>query len=172
MRIAILGYSGSGKSTLAQKLGSALGLPVQHLDAVFFTAGWENRPAEEAQAIAQNFMQQPGWVIDGNYMPLLQAERLQRASCIVYLNFNRFVCLTRAIKRFFTYRGKSRSSAAEGCDEKLDWEFVWWILHEGRNKAAKRHYREILQAYPGKCVELKTQKQVDAFAAQMIHNKK
>src|SRR5690606_37268782 len=39
-RIVILGCSGTGKSTLAQAIGARLGLPVVHLDSLFWKPGW------------------------------------------------------------------------------------------------------------------------------------
>ena len=46
-RIAIIGCGGSGKTTLATQLGAALGLPVHHLDRLFWRAGWQETPKEE-----------------------------------------------------------------------------------------------------------------------------
>lgn len=39
--MAILGPSGTGKSTLARRLGRSLGVPVIHLDALYWRAGWK-----------------------------------------------------------------------------------------------------------------------------------
>ena len=47
MKILIMGYSGSGKSTLAGYLGKKYGIPVLHLDHVFWLPGWKARPREE-----------------------------------------------------------------------------------------------------------------------------
>ena len=39
-RILILGCGGAGKSTLARRLGAATGLPVVHLDGLYWQPGW------------------------------------------------------------------------------------------------------------------------------------
>jgi adenylate kinase family enzyme len=39
-RIAIIGSGGSGKSTLARNLGDVLGLPVYHLDNLYWQPAW------------------------------------------------------------------------------------------------------------------------------------
>ena len=39
-RILIIGCSGSGKSRLARQLGQKLGLPVVHLDQLWWKENW------------------------------------------------------------------------------------------------------------------------------------
>ena len=39
-RVAIIGSGGAGKSTLARALGAKTGLPVVHLDRLYWQAGW------------------------------------------------------------------------------------------------------------------------------------
>ena len=167
MKIAILGYSGSGKSTLAQTLAGIHHAAVLHLDTVQFLPGWALRDREEARAIVYEFMQSnPSWVIDGNYRGFLQPERLEQADVILYLNFPRHVCLCRVLRRYFQYRNKTRASMADGCAEKIDLEFIWWILHKGRTKAIRKHYREIVARYGNKTSVFKNQRQVDAYVIQ------
>ena len=51
------------------------------------------------------------------------------------LCFGRFTCLSRVLKRWWKNRGKVRYSSAPGCEEKIDAEFLWWVLHQGRTPA-------------------------------------
>ena len=48
-------------------------------------------------------------------------------SLVIFLDFNRYLCLYRAITRFIKYYGKSRPDMAEGCNEKFDFNFIKWI---------------------------------------------
>ena len=162
-KIAIIGYSGSGKSTLAKYLGRHHQIPVLHLDTVQFLPGWQKRDDEEARKIVSEFMRQPGWVIEGNYRRYFQAERLAAADQIVFLAFSRFACLIRAYKRFFKYRNRSREDMADGCIEKMDAEFTWWILYESRTKAVRQHYRSIVTQFPEKMTVIRNQRQLNAF---------
>lgn len=164
MKIAILGYSGAGKSTLAARLGELYGLPVLHLDCVEFMPNWEKRKLDEKQRIAADFMRDnDGWVIDGNYSKLFRAERLEQADIIVLMLFDRFSCLWRAFKRYRSFKGKTRPDMADGCCEKMDSEFIRWILHGGRTKKKKTDYKAICDKYPDKVTVLKNQRQLDEF---------
>jgi len=164
VKIAIIGYSGSGKSTLAKKLSCIYGTPVLYLDTVQFLPNWAERDREEARAMVRDFMQMnDAWVIDGNYRGFLQAERLEQADVILYLNFPRLICLWRAVKRYRQNKSVSRESMADGCIEKLDMEFVWWILRDGRTKTIRQHYREVAARYGDKMQVFTNQRQVDLF---------
>ncbi len=125
--------------------------------------GWTERDKDEGRALVRGFMRQASWVIDGNYTGFCQAERLEQADKIIYLNFPRFVCLFRVFRRYFQNRNATRESMAEGCTEKIDAEFIWWILYAGRTGKIRRHYREIISRYAYKAAVLKSQRQVDAY---------
>ena len=164
MKIAILGHSGAGKSTLAERLGMKYRIPVLHIDTIQFLPGWVVRPQEEKLQLMQDFLNQnEQWVIDGNYSALEQARRLEEADRIILLEFNRFASLWRAWKRYYRYRGQSRTSMAEGCPEKIDWPFVKWILWEGRGADKVAHFRGIEQMYPEKTVVIRNQRQLDRY---------
>lgn len=164
MKIAVLGYSGAGKSTLSARLGELYGLPVLHLDKVHFLPNWEERESSEKRRIVADFMNDnDGWVIDGNYSAQYRAERLEQADMIVLMLFDRFSCLRRVIKRYRKFKGKTRRDMGEGCNEKLDLEFIRWVLHGGRTKKKKADYKAICDKYPDKVTVLKNQRQLDEF---------
>lgn len=163
-RIAIIGYSGSGKSTLAQKLGKRYQCEVLHLDCVHWLPGWKERGNAEQNEIVSEFLDtHKGWVIDGNYKSTCFERRMEEATQIIYLKFPIYICLYRAFKRYFAYRGRSRTSMTEGCDEKIDLEFLWWIIHQGRNKKQRERYQNIYKRYPQKMAILKNPKSVEKF---------
>ena len=163
MKIAVLGYSGAGKSTLARALGEHYGIPVLHFDTVQFTPNWEVRDRAEAHRLVHAFMENPGWVIDGNYTKFEYERRLSEADEIIILDFPRLVCFFRAWKRFFHYRGKSRPDMCEGCEEKMDAEFMFWILWKQRVGYKGKEYRRIAGQYPTKTVVLKSQRDIDRY---------
>ena len=150
MKIAIIGYSGSGKSTLAKRLAGERCIAPFYLDRVHFLPNWVEREPEEAREMVRAEMAKPDWVIDGNYSYLLREERLHDADEIIWLNYPRLTCLIRALRRNRDFRGKTRDSVADGCIERMNWEFAWWILYKGRTRAYIRGYRTIVQRYPEK----------------------
>ena len=166
MKTAILGYSGSGKSTLARKLGEKQGAAVLHFDSVQFLPNWEIRPEEEKRRMTEEFLDThdaDGWVIDGNYSKQHFDRRMSEADRIIFMNFNRFTCLRRVIKRYKTYKGQSRPDMGEGCDEKVDAEFVKWVLWKGRTKNTRQKFKDVMSKYPQKVTVIKNQRELDRF---------
>lgn len=49
MKIAIVGISGSGKSTFARSLSVKTGLPLHHMDSLYWTSNWIEVDASEWQ---------------------------------------------------------------------------------------------------------------------------
>lgn len=56
---------------------------------------------------------------------------------------------------------------AAGCEEKLDGEFVRWVLWGGRSKTARQRYQKVQAQYPDKTVVLRDQRQLDAFVRRL-----
>lgn len=163
MKIAVIGYSGAGKSTLARALGERYGIPVLHFDVVQFTPNWKERDRAEAHRMVHAFMENPAWVIDGTYSSFEYERRLNEADSIVFLNLPRLVCFWRAWKRYVRFRGKTRPDMADGCCEKMDREFMWWLLWEGRTQRRREKFQRVLERYPEKTVVLKSQKDIDRY---------
>lgn len=164
MKIAIIGYSGCGKSTLAKYLSKKYHIPVLYLDCVHWLPDWKERPQEEEKMFVERFLNQnTSWVIDGNYANLCFQRRMEEADKIIFMNFNRFACLGRAMKRYVRYRGETRESMTKDCPEKIDFEFISWILYAGRTGEYKRRYRDVLKKYASKTIVIKNQRQLTVF---------
>ena len=163
MKIAVMGFSGAGKSTLARELGRRYGCPVLHLDKVQFTPGWQERDRGEMRELVARFMEHDAWVIDGNYSKFCLERRLKEADRIIFLNLPRLACFWRAWRRYRRFRGRTREDMAEGCPEKFDWEFMWWILWKGRTRSKKEQFQHAMDGHWEKTTVLCSQKQIDAY---------
>ena len=162
MKIVILGYSGSGKSTLARNLSEKYNIPVLHFDTVQFLPNWEIRVQEEKERMTKDFLDaNDAWVIDGNYSKLSYQRRMEEADVIILLLFNKISCLYRVTRRYLKYKDSTRPDMAEGCNEKLDWEFIKWILRDGRTEESRQRYQGVLARYPEKTILIKNQRQLD-----------
>ncbi len=126
-KIIIIGCGGSGKSTLARALSNKINVPVYHLDKLFWRDNWQMTSKTYQQKVINNVISQDNWVIDGNYGATMTL-RIAAADTIVFLDRNRFVCLLNVFKRFIKYKGKSRPDMHDNCPEKIDFDFLKWIL--------------------------------------------
>ena len=162
MRIAIIGYSGSGKSTLARKLAAEYDLPVLHFDRVQFRPNWEIRPQKSKEVMTKAFLDlHDSWVVDGNYSKLYFERRMAEPDVIILLLFGRLSCLNRVHRRYRKYKDSTRTDMADGCKEKLDWEFVKWVLRDGRSKEVRERYNGVIARYPEKTIVIKNQRQLN-----------
>jgi adenylate kinase family enzyme len=147
-RILVLGCSGAGKSTLSRRLGAALGLPVIHLDQLYWNTGWVECSDEEMRAKVAAVVATDAWVIDGNYSRFLP-ERIPRADTIVFLDIPRIICLASVLKRVAQTYGRTRADMAPGCPEKFDLEFFSWIW--GYPKRSRPGILALLEQRRGHC---------------------
>lgn len=138
-KIAICGCGGSGKSTVARQLGARLGLPVTHLDAVFYDEQWEPRSQDEFAGAQRRLVEADCWVIDGNYATTL-AIRLAAADVVIFLDIHPVVCLWGVLWRRWQHRGSDEVS--RHLRGRLNWDFVRYIL--GYRKHMRPRVRALL----------------------------
>jgi len=130
-RVLIIGPCGSGKSTLARELAPRLGLPLVHMDQLGWQPGWVETGKSELLARLDAAVAGEAWLIEGNYGSTL-APRLERADTVLYLDFPIRLCLWRLIRRIVTHRGRARPDMPEGCPERFDLGFLWYVLNWNR----------------------------------------
>jgi len=125
-RILVIGAGGSGKTTVARRLAERTGLPLIHLDSLYWRPGWQPTPADEWRAKVQDLVSRDAWIIDGNYGGTLDL-RLQACDTVVFLDLPRIACLWHVLKRQARHIGQARPELHPGCRERLSWEFLVWI---------------------------------------------
>ena len=160
-RIQIMGCSGAGKSTLARRLGEKTGIPVVHIDRIFWKSGWVESSKEEIDMKILTAAEEPRWIMDGNYTRTLP-QRLEKCDLVIYLDFPRWFCICSILGRYLQNMGRVRPDMAEGCPEKVDWEFLAWVW--AYNKKHRAKFYEMFEAMPReKVVILKNRRQVHRF---------
>jgi adenylate kinase family enzyme len=135
-RVLVIGPGGAGKSTFATRLGEQLQIEVKHLDRYYWQPGWVKPAPDEWLKTVESLVSEESWIIDGNYSGTLDL-RLKSCDTIIFLDLNRFVCMWRILKRLFRYRQETRPDMAEGCSEKIDLEFVFWVWNYSRRSRPK-----------------------------------
>lgn len=130
-KVIIMGCSGSGKSTLAVKLGKKLDIDVYHLDKIWWYGNWQNISEDEFKTRLGEIMKNESWIIDGNYRGTLDM-RLEGCDTVIYLDYNVIYCLINVIWRYFKNIGRVRADMGGECVEKLDFEFIGFILNFNR----------------------------------------
>ena len=160
-RILIIGCSGAGKSTLARALHTKLGLPLIHLDQLWWKENWEHVTREEFDSRLAMAVNMDRWIIDGNYSRTMEM-RLPKCDTIIYLDFNRWECLLGMAQRVLGSYGKVRPDMAQGCPERFDPEFVRWIWNFNKENRV-RNYTWIASAKHAKAIVLKSRREVKQF---------
>jgi adenylate kinase family enzyme len=135
-RILVIGSGGSGKSTFARRLGARLRIEVLHLDKAYWRPGWVETPKDEWRRKVGELACGEAWVIDGNYGGTLDL-RLAACDTVIFLDLPRTVCLWRVIKRRLMYRQSSRPDMAEGCRERFDLKFLYWVWSYSSSRRPK-----------------------------------
>ena len=103
----ILGPAGAGKTVLAHRLSACTGLPVIHLDRIFWRSGWQPAPRDEALAELESALAGDRWIADGNFLDAGDT-RFARADTVIFLDLPRALCIWRVLWRRVRDRGRER----------------------------------------------------------------
>ena len=164
-RVVIIGCGGAGKSTLARQLGKKTGLPVVHLDSIFWLPGWVEMERDEFDRRLMEEVEKPRWILDGNFNRTLEL-RLEKCDTVIYLDFSRMACLKSWMGRVIQNWGHARPDMAEGCAEWFDPEMAKWIWRFNRDN--RKRYYELLDGIEGKQVYiLKNRREVNRFLIEL-----
>jgi adenylate kinase family enzyme len=165
-RILIIGSGGAGKSTLSRCLQKLLGIPLVHLDSIFWKPGWVETPRPEWKRIVCELVQGDSWIMDGNYSGTLDI-RIDACDTIIFLDLPRTTCSWRVIKRLITSYNATRVDMAPGCEEKLNLDFLRWVWQYPR-KARPGILSHLQQNAVGKkIIHLRTVRDTEEFLSNL-----
>jgi len=66
-KVLVIGSGGAGKSTFARRLAERTGLPLVHLDLLYWHDGWVPSANAEWDGVVARLVSQDDWIMDGNY---------------------------------------------------------------------------------------------------------
>lgn len=122
-RILILRCPGAGKSTLARRLAARTGLPLIHLDQMYWQPGWKEPVKKEWLRRLDDALAGRSWIIEGNYSSTLE-RRLNAADTAILVDVPRMICIARVLRRTVIGFGRTRPDMAVGCPERLNIDFL------------------------------------------------
>lgn len=122
-KIIVIGCPGSGKSTFAKTLSSKTGIPLFHLDMLYWN---RDKTTVEKDVFIQRLvsvLETEAWIIDGNYASTMEM-RLAACDTVFFLDYPTEVCLEGIAAR----RGTPRSDMPWTEDPDFeDTEFIRFV---------------------------------------------
>lgn len=116
-RIVILGCPGSGKSTFALKLQERTGLPLIHLDNLWWKPDRTHITREAFDRVLESVLSGERWIIDGDYSRTYEV-RIRACDTVVFLDYDAQTCMNGIAERV----GRNRPDipwVAHGLDPEL-----------------------------------------------------
>jgi len=163
-RVLIIGNAGSGKTTFARQLAAKTGLPLVHLDQLYWHGNWEHLSQGELDARLQEELVRPEWIIDGNYNRTL-AHRLNYCDTVLFFDMPILSCLVGITKRIIANYGKTREDMGGNCVEKFDRQKVslYRNVIQFNKQHRKAYYKLLADATHAEVVVFKRRRQAKRF---------
>src|SRR6266567_7661330 len=163
-RVLVIGTGGSGKTSLARRLAHQTGLPLIHLDLLYWRPGWQATPSDEWREIVGRLIAGEKWIADGNYGGTLDL-RLEACDTVVFLDLPRILCLWRVLKRQVRHFRQARPELPPSCRERLSWAFLMWIWTYPSRRRGDVLRRLAAVAQRKRVVILRSSPAIDTFLA-------
>ena len=103
-KIIVIGCPGSGKSTFSRALHTKTGIPLYHLDMMYWNEDRTVVPKELFHERLKCALEKDEWIIDGNYSSTMEM-RMSLCDTVIFLDFPTEICLEGIKERC----GKKRS---------------------------------------------------------------
>ena len=159
-KVIVIGCPGSGKSTVSRALHNKTGIPLYHLDMMYWNA---DKTTVEKSVFLERLsvvLEKDEWIIDGNYGSTME---LRMAACdtVIFLDYPLDMCLDGINER----RGKPRSDMP-WIETEEDAEFIEFI--KSYNEQQKPKVLELLEKYSDKnIIVFKSREQANGFLLQI-----
>ena len=155
-RVIVIGCPGSGKSTFARALRDKTGLPLHHLDMMYWNADKTTVPKEIFRAQLAALLTEDAWIIDGNYGSTMEA-RMAACDTVFFLDYPRSVCLAGIRER----QGKPRADMP-WIETEDDEEFLAFV--RTYNEQSRPAVLTLLEKYRDKQIVIfRTRTEADEF---------
>lgn len=155
-RVIVIGCPGSGKSTVSRQLHTQTGIPLYHLDMMYWNS---DRTTVEKSVFLERLtavLEKDEWIIDGNYGSTMEL-RMEACDTVFFLDYPPDVCLDGIKQRF----GKPRSDIP-WIETEEDAEFIDFI--KSYNEQQRPKVLALLEKYNDKDIIIfKSREEADEF---------
>lgn len=148
-KVIVIGCPGSGKSIFSKALHSITGLPLYHLDNLFWNADKTSVGKTVFCERLSEVLCQDEWIIDGNYASTME-WRMRECDTVIFLDYPLEVCLDGIRAR----KGKPRSDLPWTEPEEDDAAFLAFI--KSYRLQSRPRVMELLERYCDKTIKIFT----------------
>ena len=164
-KVIVIGCPGSGKSTVSRTLHNKTGIPLYHLDMMYWNA---DKTTVEKSVFLERLsavLEKDEWIIDGNYGSTMEL-RMVACDTVFFLDYPLEICLDGIKER----RGKPRSDMP-WIETEEDAEFIEFIKNYEEQQKPK--VLELLKKHSDKNIIIfKSRDQADAFLKKLLLKEK
>ena len=121
-KIMVIGCPGSGKSTFSRALHNRTGIPLFHLDMLYWNPDKTTVEKNLFLQRLQEILNTDQWILDGNYNSTM-ALRMQACDTVIFLDYPLEMCLAGLSER----QGKIRSDMPWVEADGEDPEFIRFV---------------------------------------------
>ena len=155
-RVIVIGCPGSGKSTLSRQLHKRTGIPLYHLDMMYWNA--DKTTVEKCVFLERltAVLAKDEWIIDGNYASTMEL-RMTACDTVIFLDLPLDACLDGIRER----RGKPRPDMP-WIESEEDVEFTEFIKNYGEQQ--RSGVLELFEKYADKnIIVIKSREEAEDF---------
>lgn len=155
-KIMVIGCPGSGKSRFSRLLAERIGLPLYHLDMIYWKSDRTTVPREEFKQRLSEILSKDCWLIDGNYGSTMEM-RLSECDTVFFFDYPTELCISGIKERF----GKPRPDMP-WTETEEDPEFIEFISNF--NKESRPKILALFEKYPTKkVVTFRSREETDQY---------
>lgn len=157
-KIIVVGCPGSGKSVFSRKLQESTGLPLFHLDNIWWNDDRTHISREEFDCRLSQILATDKWIIDGYYSRTFEV-RASACDTIIFLDYSEETCMDGILRRIGTERPD-----IPWVENQLDPELVQLVRDFHREK--RQVLYALMEQYPEKqAIIFKTRDEADQWVS-------
>ncbi|MBQ6234473.1 MAG: adenylate kinase [Clostridia bacterium] len=163
-RVVVTGSPGSGKSVFSVRLHEKTGLPLIHLDNVWWKPDRTHVTREEFDAALADILKEDKWILDGSYSRTFE-PRIAACDTVILLDYDTDLCMQGITERV----GQVRPDIP-WTEQTLDPELAELVkTYKQRNNPV---LHELFRKYPDKDVHIfRTREEADRWLNGLQENR-